>query len=237
MEVKYFDSLPSTNRAAAEAAREGAGEFYTVVAREQTAGRGRLDRSFFSPAGGIYMSVVLRPTVPQSEYPLITPMAAVAVQRAIANVTKVKTEIKWVNDLLLCGKKVCGILAESGTDQSGSPFVILGIGINAAPVDFPAELAESATFVPCEDKGALIGAILAELAEYERIIKENAWYDYYREHCAFLGEPVLVTRAGETEHAIALDVLSDGALRVLLEGDRIEDLRGGEISLRAAQID
>ena len=146
MELHVYETLPSTNRTAHEAAQSGAQEFYTVIAKEQTAGRGRLSRSFHSPLGGTYFSTVLRPTVPIAQYGTITPVAAVAVHRALHALTGVRTEIKWINDLLLDGRKVCGILAESGTDLAGKPFVVLGIGINTADVDFPPELWHTATF-------------------------------------------------------------------------------------------
>ena len=235
MELHFYDSLPSTNRTAAEAARAGAGEFYTVIAKEQTQGRGRMTRTFHSPIGGTYFSTVLRPKMSASDYGRITPMAAVAVHRALWHVTGVRTEIKWVNDILLGGRKLCGILAESGTDQNGEPFVILGIGINTAEVDFPQELQGIAACLPVSDTSLLIGAILAELAEYERIIAQGAWLDDYREHCAHLGEEILVIEGDRSRLGTALDVLADGALRVALEGG-IEDLRGGEISIRPAQF-
>ncbi|MBQ8356794.1 MAG: biotin--[Clostridia bacterium] len=235
MELHFYDSLPSTNRTAYEAAREGAEEFYTVVAKCQTAGRGRLSRSFHSPAGGVYFSTVLRPVLPFSQYGRITPVAAVAVHRALVHVTGVVAQLKWVNDLLLCGKKICGILAESGTDLHGDPFVILGVGINTAPVEFPPELREVATFVPCEDNAALIGAILAELAPYEQIIEKGTWLDYYREYCSFLGQVVAVIQGDQVRCGVALDVLEDGALKVDFGHGAIEELRGGEISLRLAQ--
>lgn len=235
MELHYYDCLPSTNRTAAEAARAGAGEFYTVIAGKQTAGRGRMERSFHSPVGGTYFSTVLRPRMPVSHYGRITPVAAVAVHRAIYSITGVKTEIKWVNDILLDGRKLCGILAESGTDSNGDPFVILGIGINTAQVEFPSELKSIAAFLPVSDISALIGAILAELAEYESIIAQGAWLDYYREYCAHLGEEVLVIEGNKTRHGFAVDVLEDGALRVAFDSG-VEDLRGGEISVRTAQF-
>lgn len=235
MELHFYDTLPSTSRVAAEAAREGAAEFYTVIARRQTQGRGRLGRSFYSPAGGTYFSTVLRPQMTISHYGRITPMAAVAVHRALYSLTGVQTEIKWVNDILLGGRKLCGILAESGTDRQGRPFVVLGIGINTADVDFPQELQKIAACLPVADSNALIGAILAELAEYERVIAQNQWLDYYREYCTHLGEPILVIEGDKTRCGIALDVLEDGALRVDFGQERPEELRGGEISVRPAQ--
>ena len=119
------------------------------------------------------MSTVLRPEMSRADYMQITPVAAVAVHRALLNVTGPVTQIKWINDLLLEGKKVCGILAESGFDEKGEPFVVLGIGINTAPVDFPPELRETATVIPCDDLTALAGAILAELSEYQHVIQRN----------------------------------------------------------------
>lgn len=232
MEIHYYESLPSTNRTAARAAREGAEELYTVVAGSQTAGRGRMERSFFSPEGGTYFSTVLRPSFGFEHFGEITPVAAVAVHRAILNVTGTLTEIKWVNDLLLDGKKVCGILAESGVDVSGKLFVVLGIGINTATVDFPPELREIAGCVPCSDPVRLIGAILGELSQYERDIRENLWHEYYTQHCGCLGHIVEVIKQGNIRPAYAHEIMTDGGLRVEYENGDTEVLRGGEISLR-----
>lgn len=237
MELHVYKSLPSTNRAAYEAAREGAEEFYTVVAESQTAGRGRMARSFHSPAGGAYFSTVLRPEIPLVAYGKLTPIAAVAVHRAILRVTGCQTEIKWVNDLLLDRKKVCGILAESGTDRSGRPFVILGIGINTSDVEFPQELRDVVTFVPCGDPMGLIRSTLEELAHYKQWIEEGDWLSYYRAHSAFLGERVRVIEGDHSRLGTALDVLEDGALLVDFGDGKKEALRGGEISIRAAQND
>ena len=235
MELHFYDSLPSTNQTAILAAREGAEEFYTVIAASQSAGRGRLDRSFFSPQGGTYFSTVLRPSLLLTQYGSITPVVAVAVHRALAAVTGVLTDIKWVNDLLLGGRKICGILAESGKDKNGRPFVVVGIGINTADVDFPPELWHIATCIPCEDRTALIGAILAELAEYEQIIRSKAWLPYYREYCTFLGENVMAIEGDKVRHGVAVDILEDGALLLSCPGGGTEALHGGEISLRPAQ--
>ncbi len=237
MDLHFYESLPSTNRTANEAAREGAQEFYTIVAKSQTAGRGRMERSFHSPVGGTYFSTVLRPRCPIAELGKLTPVAAVAVHRALAGVTGIVTEIKWVNDLLLNRKKVCGILAESGVDRNNDRFVILGIGINTADVTFPAELCDRATFVPCGDTVALIKAILTELSDYARIMEKGLWHDYYRAHCAFLGESVQVIEGDHCRVGKAVDILPDGALLVDFGSGCREALRGGEISIRSAQAD
>ncbi len=235
MEIHYYDSLPSTNRTAVQAARAGAGEFYTVVAKSQTEGRGRMERSFFSPTGGTYFSTVLRPQCGFEQFGRITPVAAVAVHRAVLQVLGIPLQIKWINDLLLDGKKVCGILAESGVDVNGKPYVVLGIGINTAQVEFPPELACSADFVPCADTAALIGAILAELMQYQECIAEGIWCDYYRKHCVCLGRIVEVIKQGNIRPAYAHDVSPDGGLCVEYQDGTKEILRGGEISLRLVQ--
>lgn len=236
MEIRYYQELPSTSRTAAEAAREGAAHLFTVVAESQTEGRGRLQRSFFSPRGGLYFTTVLRTDLLPKEYGALTPFAAVAVHRAIRRVCGVETEIKWVNDLLWNGKKVCGILAESGVDLNGRAYVLLGIGINLSPVEFPAELSEIATCVPCEDKEKLLSEILRELSEAEAAVRRATWLADYRAACCMLGSRVTVMRQGTEAHATAVDILSDGALLVLWPGGAYEELRGGEISLRAAQF-
>ena len=127
----------STNRVAKELARQGAPHGSRVEAERQTAGRGRLDHSFFSPQGGVYLSVILRPDVPREDRALITPMAAVAVRQAVNSITDIELGIKWVNDLYLGDKKVGGILCEAVGDA-----VIVGVGLNVWEPEggFPPEL-------------------------------------------------------------------------------------------------
>src|SRR5918994_2008411 len=143
--VLRFESLPSTNTELARQASESAGEGLSIVAEEQTAGRGRLQRAWSSPRGaGLYFSILLRPTIPQDQWPLITFMAALAVGDALHEASGVHTDIKWPNDLLSGERKICGILAE-GIDTPSGRAVILGIGINLTPAAFPAELTGVAT--------------------------------------------------------------------------------------------
>lgn len=127
----------STNRVAKELAQQGAPHGTWVEAGRQTAGRGRLDHSFFSPEGGVYLSVILRPDVPREDWVLITPMAAVAVRDAVNGITDIELGIKWVNDLYLGEKKVGGILCEAVDDA-----VIVGVGLNVWEPEggFPPEL-------------------------------------------------------------------------------------------------
>ncbi|MBQ3482611.1 MAG: biotin--[Clostridia bacterium] len=235
MEIRFFETLPSTNRTAAEAAREGAVAFFTVWAKTQTAGRGRLDRSFHSPVGGTYFSTVLRPSLPRAQYTALTPFAALAVRRALSELTGVQADIKWVNDLYVNGKKICGILAEAGEDKEGAPFVILGIGINTGKDLLPPEIADIAANVPFDAPRALIERILTHLKGAEAAICEESWIAEYRAHCLWRGERVAVKTADAVCMARMLEVEPDGALFVEWENGARERLYGGEISLRSAQ--
>ena len=120
---KYFEELDSTNRYLKELAAKDARPGTVIIANRQSAGRGRLGRKFFSPGEkGIYMSILLRPDIPLERAVLITSMAAVAVARAIERVSGIEAKIKWVNDIFLKGKKVCGILTEAGIDAESGKF-------------------------------------------------------------------------------------------------------------------
>ena len=137
MEWVFLQETDSTNRVAKELARQGAAHGTAVLAERQTAGRGRMERSFFSPEGGMYLSAILRPEIPPEDLLLMTPMAAVAVWKAVEKLTGIRLGIKWVNDLYLEGKKVCGILCERTGDA-----VIVGVGLNLKTPEggFPPEL-------------------------------------------------------------------------------------------------
>ncbi len=138
-QILQFDSLASTNLEAARQAIEGAAEGVCVVAAEQTAGRGRLQREWVSPKNaGLYFSIILRPQFEQSVWPLLTLMAAIAVHDALLDSCALKTDIKWPNDIMVNDKKLCGILAETVETPRGRA-VVLGIGINLTKDSFPPE--------------------------------------------------------------------------------------------------
>lgn len=235
MNVYYFETLPSTSITAATLAKEGAPHLTTVVARTQTAGRGRLTRSFFSPKGGLYFTTVLRTALTPSQYGAVTPYAALAVRRAILRTCGVSPEVKWVNDLLLDGKKVCGILAESGRDPNGTPYILLGIGINTGETVFPPELEEIAACLPPCDRDVLLRAVLEELDGVERAVQSADWLEEYRACSAVLGREVNVIVGDLVRRATALDIAESGALTVRFENGETEALCGAEISLRLTQ--
>jgi BirA family biotin operon repressor/biotin-[acetyl-CoA-carboxylase] ligase len=224
-EIRYWRQVASTQSLAHEWAREGAEEGALVITEEQTAGRGRLGRSWHSPPySGIWMSLILRPSIPLTQAPLITLMASVAVTRAIRRVTGLDVRIKWPNDLLVDGKKVCGILTELRGEQDQVQYVVLGMGINVniTPDFFPGELKEKGTSLAIAGgrtyrRVELITAVLKELETiYEGLLSHGfepiriLWEEY----AGMLGTTIRAhTARGEiTGKAVGLD--STGALLV-----------------------
>lgn len=162
LRIACFERLGSTNDYARQRAAAGEPEGIVVIASEQWAGRGRMGRAFFSPAGtGLYMSLLLRPALAPEDAPLVTPAAAVAAAEAIEAVAGKKTAIKWPNDIFISGKKVCGILCEASLPD----YAVLGIGVNIAepPGGFPAELRETAGWVFDENGPAHRAPLAAEI--------------------------------------------------------------------------
>lgn len=218
--IEYFDETDSTNAELKRRAATGAPSGTVLVADAQTAGRGRLGRSFFSPRGsGLYMSVLLRP-VSFGDAGHLTTLTAVAVARALETFG-VSTEIKWVNDLLAGGKKLCGILVEGGTAE-GEPFAVLGIGVNLKQTAFPEELADIATSAEAQTgkiphRDQLIKEILNEIQKIHVEKRESVptLMDEYRARCGLLGKRIRVCPLnGEPFEAVALAVEEDGALSV-----------------------
>ncbi len=225
--------LPSTNTAARALAQSGAQEGAVVVADTQSAGRGRRGRSFFSPVGGVYMSIVLRPptTVTAGD---ITACAAIAAARAIERLCPAAVGVKWVNDLFIHDRKVCGILTEGECAPDGTlAYAILGIGINVAPTAFPADI--PATSLANEgysvDRAALIAAVLEEwealYTNYDAayILAES------RRRSVVIGREVTVRQGDTVYPATALDINEHGHLLVRTSAGDITALSSGEVSI------
>ena len=175
--ILRVESLPSTNTELARLASEGAEEGVSIVAEEQTAGRGRLQRAWSSPKGaGLYFSILLRPGFAQDHWPLITFMAALAAGDALNEAAGIETDIKWPNDLLSGERKICGILAEAIDTPSGRA-VIVGIGINLTQAAFPAELMDVATSVSQAsgrepEREAILAALLRAISRWYSLLNE-----------------------------------------------------------------
>ncbi len=226
--IEQYDTVTSTNDLLKEKARAGAPAGTVIVAARQTAGRGRMGRSFLSEDGGLYMSVLLRPEGAAVDALQITAHAAVAVALAVEKHTGKPAAIKWVNDIYQGGKKVCGILAEGQASAGGMDFVVLGIGVNLKEPDggFPKELRDIAGALATEvDKEAFLCDILANLA------KEPVYAEYAKRDMLF-GKTVTVYRGGEAVcHAVANGITADFGLRICTERGE-EVLRTGEVTVR-----
>ncbi len=231
-----IEETPSTNDLAKEYAKKGEEEGTVIVAEYQTRGKGRLGRSFFSPQGaGLYMSVILRPTDNKNGL-LITSFAAVAVCRVIKKVCGASPKIKWVNDVYLGGKKVCGILTESLISEGKAEYIILGIGINVNGADFPDDIKDIATSVEKEtlkkqDKETLLREILKELDELYETYESGEFLEESKELSCVLGKEVKVIRGSETYFAKAVDIDKLGGL-IIERGGKKETLNSGEVSIR-----
>ena len=219
--VEAHETLASTNAACRRLLAEGA-EKCLVLAETQTGGRGRRGRTFFSPPGGLYMSVAM-PTAPEEL--TLTCRAAVAAAEAAERVTGRRCGIKWVNDLYYAGKKVCGILAERAGDSA-----IVGIGVNLIPAPLPPELEAQVGFLDCGDVREALAAEIAR-ALLQRDPSDENFMEEYRRRSVVLGKEITCCVGERSFPARALEIGDDGALIVLTPGGR-ETLRWGEVSIR-----
>ncbi len=227
--------VDSTNTEARRRILSGHTEPFFLLAEEQSAGRGRMGRSFYSPAGtGIYLSLAFAPRSEGGDPLLLTTAAAVAVLRAIQRVTGTVCGIKWVNDLYVRDRKVCGILAES-LYLGPTRFVILGVGVNLCTEDFPEELRGIAGSLLPEGRGLrndLAAALCGELCALTTDSMPEGFLDAYRAHSLVLGRDVIYWENGERFEGVAESVDERGRLLVR-HGDGTERLLGGgEITLR-----
>lgn len=241
LEIAAFPTAGSTNTLVRERAGQGALEGYTVIAGGQTGGRGRFGRSFFSPPGtGIYLSILLRPkTHVASQALMLTTMAAVAMCEAIEEVSREKAEIKWVNDIYVRGRKVCGILTEASLDLESATleYAVLGVGVNVYPPQggFPEELAQTAGAVlesPVQDgKNRLAAAFLNHFLS--RYWGED-WGDcigQYRARNLAVGKTITVHKQGTSRTAFVQGIDDQCRLIARYQDGTIEHLSYGEINI------
>lgn len=260
--IHVFKTLESTNLTAKKMALDGAPYNTVVIAEEQTRGRGRMGRSFFSPpAGGIYMTFILEPRFDTARSVLITTAASVAVCKAIETVTGISCRIKWVNDIYMEEKKICGILTEAVTDfESGHiDHIVLGIGINysTARTAFPEELSGVAGSLfekapkPEGGKGSgkpegasrnrLIAEVINQMLETNENLEKRDFIEEYKNRSFVLGKEILVIptagpgkerNLAEGIPASAIDIDGDGGLVVRYKDGAVQTLSSGEISIR-----
>lgn len=234
-------TVTSTNTLAKEMAADGASEGTVIIASEQTAGRGRMGRSFYSPAStGLYMSIILRPKLSLEDSLLITTCTAVAVAKAIEELTKKDVYIKWVNDLYMNGKKVCGILTEASlnVENGGLEYAVVGIGVNVNTGNFPDDIKEVAGSIFSEKPGnqptlsILAANILNNMADFMDNITEKSYLEEYKKRSFLLGKDILVLKSNKTLPAKAIDIDDKARLVVRYPDSSVETLVSGEVSIR-----
>ena len=235
------EEVSSTNTILKELAKKGARENTVLIANHQTEGRGRLGRSFFSPSDtGIYMSILFFEDIMASDAVFITTSAAVAVARAIEKISGKQAGIKWVNDIFIDDKKVCGILTEAQTNPKSSKldFVVLGIGVNVhmPKENFPAEIKEIASFVTDEKseddlRNILIAEILNNVWECISDIKNKDYLKEYRQRSVILGKEIYVLKNGEKIKAVAIGIDDEAGLVVEYDDKTTQTLSFGEVSV------
>lgn len=237
--IQRFDSIDSTNLEAMRRAKAGAAEGLCIVAREQTRGRGRLDRSWQSPAdAGLYMSLVLRPKFAMNAWPLITLMAALAVYDALMKSCDLRADIKWPNDLCVNDRKLCGILAET-VDTVPGPAAVVGIGINLSSAILPMVPAEATSVESVTgqspDCELILQELLKSIAERYDLLHSAAGCEHtIREWCALssyaMGRRVRVTLGNESFEGTTRGLESDGALRVETAEAKVRIVRAGDVT-------
>lgn len=239
--IYHYYSIESTNSRAKEVAIEDE-EGTLVMAEEQTAGKGRLDRKWLSPLGkGIWMSVVLKPNINPMKLSPIALLGAAAIYKALKNIG-VDSQIKWPNDIIINGKKVAGILTESNVELNMIKYVVMGIGINVnlEPEDIPEELKSKATSIKIEENRSiyrrdLLVNLLDELEKLYLDFKVNgdisAVIEICRENSATIGKKVKVTRGGREKIGTALDINENGEVMVEFTDGHVEAIFSGEVAV------
>ena len=244
--VIYYDTIDSTNREAKRLAAEGKPEGTIVVAEEQGSGRGRMERSFFSPRGGIWFSVILRPDFLPQEAPKCTLLAAAATARAMEEFG-FRVGIKWPNDILYDGKKLVGILTEMSAEMDRINYIVIGTGINVniRKEEFPEELRETASSLQIIggkkiSRVAFFRVLLEKMEELYRSASEEGFASVmqaWRQYSITLGQEVQVIGIGKEERftGTAVDIDEDGALLIdTCEGRR--RVVAGDVSIRSANV-
>jgi len=238
--ITVLDSVDSTNAMLKKIATESP-EYTVIIADSQSHGRGRFTRKFHSPENcGIYMSILLKPTLKAENSVLLTAAAAVAVSLAAEKLSGRKTYIKWVNDVLIDNKKICGILTEGSIDASNGGFnwAVVGIGINAYEPEngFSRDIAEIAapvfnTKAP-ENRNRLIAEVLNIFLDFYKNLKDKTFYNEYKSRMLTIGKPVTVIKGDEQKDAVCLDLDQNCRLLVEYKDGKKEYLSSGEISVK-----
>lgn len=237
----FFEEVDSTNEEARRLIQKGAGHGMLVAAGKQTAGKGRRGNSFSSPAGcGIWMTLLLRREADNDRVSMLTLLMGMAVQKAICNLTDLEPQIKWPNDIVLNGKKICGILTELVIQAEGEDYILIGTGINVHNRNFPAELTRCATSLFLEgaqdvDRSALAAEVLYQFEQYyEKFMLSQDMSELAQEYHACLinkNHEVIVHDPKGSYRGTALGINDRGELLVRTQ-ETVRCVSAGEVSVR-----
>ena len=241
--IHYFETCKSTQLIAHDEAQNGAEDGTVIISEEQTLGKGRMSRPWDSAASkGVWMSVIIRPSLTPQQAPQMTLVAAVAVTRAIVDVTGINPDIKWPNDILINGKKVTGILTELQADPDRVKAIILGIGINVNQneTDFPDEIKTIATSLAIElgtqvNRAKLIARTLEFLEQYTELYVTHGfgpikllWEGYSNT----VGKRIRATMLNETLEGTAIGISDEGMLKIKLDDGTIRGIYSADIEIK-----
>ena len=242
-DIRYYNTIDSTNTKAKELGTAGAKEGTVVISEEQTGGRGRLGRQWVSPKfKGIWMSIILKPDIEPMEASKITQIGAAAVCMSI-NDLGLKATIKWPNDIVLNGKKVCGILTEMSGELNKINYIVMGIGINVniESEDFPGDIKDIATSIKIEagkkvKRKELVASIFNNFEKlYDEFINSGTIknsINICRENSALIGNDVKIIKRNEEVFAKAIGLTEDGELIVEYNDGKVDKIVSGEVSVR-----
>lgn len=239
--IEYHEMITSTNTVLKERAQKGESENVVLLSEFQTAGRGRLGKTFFSPKGcGIYLSYLIRPDIAATDATFITVAAAVALKRAFFDILNIETQIKWVNDIYYQDKKLCGILTEAGYTRDGKiDYAVLGVGINVKnpPFDYPEDFAykttniERISGIPDEDTKCYL--VASFLNNFDKIFadKTKSYMKEYKEASCIIGKEIEILSGKYKGYAKAIDIDENANLVVSLPDETVA-LSSGDVSIR-----
>lgn len=240
-DIIIYKTIDSTNIKLKEAAAAGAREGTVIISGEQTAGRGRLGRNFYSPSDtGLYMSLLLRPSISASEAIKITTAAASATAEVIEEISGKKTEIKWVNDVYMDGKKICGILTEAALDMEYGvlEYAVLGIGINTYEPEggFPDTIKNIAGAVfdmkKSDMRNRIAAGVLNRFINYYNELEQNTYYKSYSDRIMWIGKEIKIISPSEIKKAVLIGIDKNCRLIVRYENGEEDIVSSGEISIR-----
>ncbi len=241
LDIHFKECVSSTNTKLVELAKAGAGEGTVLISAEQTAGKGRTGKSFHSPKdSGVYLSILVRPDFNPEDSLFLTTIAAVATARAIESVSDKEAKIKWVNDVYVDGKKVCGILTESALSPNAEKldYAIVGIGINIAPPEegFPDDIKNIATTVFDQKPDSnivnrLVAHLLDYFMDYYRNYESSSCLEEYINRSNILGDIITINKGNMKLRVRAIDIDSKCRLIVKDEKGNMSKISYGEVSI------